>query len=60
MSTLDSKPLKPIVLKTLSRAFAINPYPFKVFTFEIEHQKLAFTKLDIKSKNVKKYRKWEW
>ena len=31
----------------------MNSYLFKVFTFEIEPQKLASTKLDIKSRNVK-------
>ena len=60
MSTLCSKHIKPIVFKPLCVDFAINTYPLKVYTFEIDLQKLVTTKLDIKSRNVKKYRKWEW
>jgi len=60
MSTSRNKPIKAIVLKPLFGAITINSYHLKVFTFEIELQKLATTKIDIKLRNIKKYRKWEW
>jgi len=60
MSTLISKPLKALALKAFIGNLLINTYHLKVYTFEIKPRKLASTKLDIKSRNVKKYRKWEW
>jgi len=60
MLSLSSKQLKTIALKPLCLDFVINTYLLKVHTFEIEPQKLAFTNLDIKSRNVKKAHKWYW
>jgi len=60
MSTWFSKQLKVIAWRPFKVGLEIHTNLFKDFSFEIEPQKLATTKVDIKSRNVKKYRKWEW